>query len=211
MNLNIRIRRAHILVLAALLSVFVLAACGAESGSKIEANITDKALKWFNDHQPIPFFKYSAIRSHLIQIETHLAKDEDTWTVIISNNMFVDPYVCPSKGFPIPATTQLTSPDKKVGGDNDTTTIAQMDPTGVYPPPQTEGTYILCVQTVGPDKGTTGLVYSEPGAITFPYAVRIVEKANGHFTIVPVEDSPVTVKIEEDPRSDDVVGTAPSS
>ena len=77
-------------------------------------------------------------------------------------------YQCPSRGYPIPATTQLTNPsriDYSKGGTP--FVLPQAEPNGTFPGP-TDGTYMQCVDT----DGSLYSVYSEPPVLAFPFAVR---------------------------------------
>jgi hypothetical protein len=59
---------------------------------------------------------------------------------------------CPSIGFPVASTAQLTNPEQLVGGSHNSNTIegviAQQEPNGVYTG-DSSGTYVICVAPNG--------------------------------------------------------------
>ncbi|HEX8226283.1 MAG TPA: hypothetical protein VF572_00275 [Candidatus Saccharimonadales bacterium] len=54
--------------------------------------------------------------------------------------------MCPSIGFPLPSTAQLTNPDQKL--DSYDAVVPQAEPNGVYTG-NSEGTYVICVASSG--------------------------------------------------------------
>lgn len=79
-------------------------------------------------------------------------------------------FFCQSVGFPIPAATQYTNPEK-VQIYNDVygwgnVTIPQPDPNGLFSPASAEGTWVMCKD---PSSDKVGAVYVEPRVITSPF------------------------------------------
>lgn len=145
-------------ILAAVAALFALAAC-TEAGppksnaTEQEQTQTETALSQFLKAQPIPQFTWSQLRQNLIELQTAQASTTAT-TSFFFNQGVVDPVMqCPSIGFAIPATYQLTNPDKDIwsraGSDGiSTAVIAQMESTGVYTA-DTSGTYVICIDDSG--------------------------------------------------------------
>jgi hypothetical protein len=168
----------------------MVAACSPakQDATSQEQTTTLSQMDQYLKVQPIPYFDSSAMRQTLIEILKAQTTPTNTWSV----EMALDGtgiFVCPSIGYPIPATDELTNPQQVVTVHNDTTwssgVINQADPNGVYGG-DTAGTYILCV---GPDGAYTP-VYSEANVQTFPFPVsldpvthRIVVDPNGKSTI----------------------------
>lgn len=130
--------------------LFAVTAC--QSGSKRNQAIRDDQNKTaegavaLQQSQPTHTYTYSQLKANVQEIED--AQANPTQTTSFSFNQGVrDPIdSCPSIGFPIPATDQLTNPEQKVP-DHDLT-LPQQDPTGVYVG-NTSGTYVICIDPNG--------------------------------------------------------------
>jgi hypothetical protein len=134
-------------------SALALTACeSAPSANQQEqaqqADIQSTLIK----NQPIPFFPLSEYRETLIQVETAEAHGVATTSFFFNQGVREPIFSCPSIGFPIPTTAQLTNPKQVIynggngGGGN--VTVDQMDPNGVYTGEST-GTYVECVDPTG--------------------------------------------------------------
>jgi hypothetical protein len=124
----------------------LLGACANDNASTDkERDVAKEQLKGFLVNQPIPVFNWSQLRQNLIELETAQANTTAT-TTFFFNQGVVDPIMsCPSIGFPIPASYQLTSPDQVYDTSRDNgVTVAQIESTGVYTAGST-GTYVICV------------------------------------------------------------------
>jgi hypothetical protein len=136
--------------LAALLlaAVLVGAACTEkkEDPRRADEKISESALRDLQKAHPTPKFRRSQLRQNLVEIIT--AQAETTQTTTFFFNMGVgDPvHTCPSIGFPIPATAQLTNPQEKVKRHD--LALPQVEPTGIYTGDST-GTYVICVDARG--------------------------------------------------------------
>jgi hypothetical protein len=132
-----------------LLAALPLAAC--TSSSQNAANNKDRAtaarqLAGYQTNQPVPVFTYSQLRQNLIELETAQAQTTQT-TSFFFNMGVADPTdSCPSIGFPIPSTYQLTNPESKVQRHD--LTLPQIEATGVYTA-DTTGTYVICIDAQG--------------------------------------------------------------
>jgi hypothetical protein len=150
--------------------VLLVAACGTQKDStQTDATNTDRQLKQYQAVQPVPFYNWSQDRATLIQIYNAKNEARQTWTVFYSA-AGTPQAMCPSVGYPIPANTQLTSPDQ-VGyvSSYGVGVISQMEPNGLYSTTGANGTYVLCVRP----NGKNAAVYSESWVTAFPYEVKI--------------------------------------
>lgn len=106
-------------------------------------------LAQYQQSQPVPQFNSSQIRQNLIEIETAQVNATVTtsFMFLMGSAGSTGPLVhsCPSIGFPIPATYQLTNPVQKAG---DGVTVDQIEATGVYTD-ETTGTYVMCIGADG--------------------------------------------------------------
>jgi hypothetical protein len=169
--------------------VLTLAACGADNSSRTDAANTDKQLKQYQAVQPVPFYNWSQDRATFIQIYNAKNEARQTWTVFYSA-AGTPQSMCPSVGYPIPANTQLTSPDQVTYyGSSGGAVIAQMEPNGLYSTTGSNGTYVLCVRP----NGQNAAVYSESWVTAYPYEVKIENGAVvdlGVSTTVPITVQP---------------------
>jgi len=136
------------LLVVAIFAAVVVAACegGTDSIARDE-KASEQALANLQNAHPVPLFQRSQLRQNLVEIVTAQAETTQT-TTFFFNLGVADPInQCPSIGFPIPATAQLTNPDQIIGGETDVT-IAQVEPTGVYTG-DTTGTYAMCIDAQG--------------------------------------------------------------
>ena len=114
--------------------------------------------------QPLPIFDYSQLRQNLIEIQTAEANGIAT-TSFMFNLGAPDPvHSCPSVGYPIPSSDQLSSPNQVTDLGDGSSVIAQGDPVGIYRG-DTTGTYVICVSPAGKGYATLweGFVMTVPG------------------------------------------------
>lgn len=135
-------------------------------GCSNSANSNDKKtatrdLKQFQASQPAPQFKWSQLRQTLIDVETAQAHGVQTTSFFFNLGDTTPIGSCPSIGFPIATTTQLTNPQQEQDGAS----IAAIDPSGVYAGDST-GTYVICIAP----NGSTYAYYWEGyvGAVSGP-------------------------------------------
>jgi hypothetical protein len=169
---------------AILIGCTLLAGCKPSSGGTTQHEAQSNAYDQMTRNQPAPVFSYSlprALMNDLYVFEQHAVV---TWSVVQSPYTGKILFECQSRGFPIPASTQLTNPEKVYNSDQGQYGMAfpmpQQEPDGLFPPPESAGTYVFCV---APD-GNLSPVYEEPNVQTFPF--QVIEQ-NG--TLVPAPQS----------------------
>lgn len=120
--------------------------CDHGGNNKKETNQVRSQLGVYLQAQPVPEFQSSQYRQNVIDIETAQA-DTTATTSFLFNQGVQDPITsCPSIGFPIPSTAQLTNPEGKL--QDYSLVVGQMEATGVYTGDST-GTYVICVNAKG--------------------------------------------------------------
>lgn len=129
-------------------AVLALGACSDpnNSGIKNDERLSEQALADLQRAHPTPKFKRSQLRQNLVELIRAQAETTQT-TTFFFNQGVTDPIMsCPSIGFPIPSTAQLTNPDQKVNRHD--LTLPQVEPTGIYTGDST-GTYVICIDAQG--------------------------------------------------------------
>jgi len=132
---------------------------GAASGCTETVNATEKDQQAsediqsnFQKAQPVPFYKYSQHRENLKAVLKVQAEGAPT-TSFAFNQGVADPILsCPSVGFPIASTTQLTNPlriEDRYEGD---VAIPQIEPNGTFTG-DSSGTYVVCRDANGNEYG----------------------------------------------------------
>lgn len=156
-------------VLPWLIIVFLLLTAEScdTSQTNTESNQVNNQQTVYSQNQPLHQYDYSPERDELQQIYDARMKVVNTWTVIYSMGKPV--FVCPSKGYPIPYTTQLTNPQNWVGTG---VAIPQAEPNGLYTG-TSNATWVLCIRSLPGGGSEIDPVYSEPDALAFPYPVQI--------------------------------------
>lgn len=164
--------------LACVLGYFAITAdtCGSPPANSAETHqVTDQQGIYLN-HQPVHTYQWSNEREILQQIyDQRVSGNLNTWTVWISNDG--KPLgMCPSKGYPIPYSTELTNPHQITyqhfdgnGGQWEVGVVDQMDPNGLYPVGMTNATWVTCIS---PD-GSLHPQYIEPLVMTYTYPIEI--------------------------------------
>ena len=137
------------LTVLSLAAVVALGACGAQhtTATQSEAHAANKSLFEFIRNQPVPIFDWSQLRQNLIELETAQAHTTATYSFMFARGATGkgDPVAqCPSVGFPIPSTFQLTNPLKNTDG----VALGQLEANGVYTG-DTSGTYVMCLLPSG--------------------------------------------------------------
>jgi hypothetical protein len=142
---------------AALALAASLAACSGPAqvnSVKAEQQSAATGLAKLLAAQPVPQYDFSQIRQTLIDAETAQASSVAT-TSFFFNFGVVDPiFICPSIGFPVPGSDQLTNPSQLIGNNSSDSSyygvgvVGQVDPNGVYGGP-TSATLVLCVGVNG--------------------------------------------------------------
>lgn len=141
-------KKARYLVAAVLVAAALLAACDPSSNAaqKRDRSTATKQLTSYQNNQPVPVFTWSQLRQNLIEIETAQAQTTQT-TSFFFNMGVADPTdFCPSIGFPIPSTYQITNPQAKV--ERRDVILPQIEANGVYTD-QSSGTFVICIDAQG--------------------------------------------------------------
>jgi hypothetical protein len=170
----VKITRKHWLttgfVLVAGLFLMADSCSNSPAESQTQAQVNDQQTI-YNRNQPIHTYQYSAERAALQQLYDYRVKGNlNTWSVWISNNG-VPLGMCESKGFPLPYGVELTNPTQAISpfSSSAVATVGQADPNGLFPPANTLGTWIFCLEK----DGTMHPQYMEPLVLTFTYPVDI--------------------------------------
>ena len=122
---------------------------GTPDATDKDEQVAADQLAQFQLSQPVPQFNYSQLRQNLIEIETAQANGSVTtsFMFLMGSAGTTGPmlYSCPSVGFPIPATFQITNPMQTAGGSNGASYVwPQLEANGVYTG-DTTGTYVMCI------------------------------------------------------------------
>jgi hypothetical protein len=156
-------------ILVGFILTMLLAACGEQQPT--EASQVQQQDDVYGNNQPVHRYDYSPERDFLQQIYDARMKVVNTWTVMYSMGKPI--FVCPSKGYPIPYTTQLTNPEKETDPHSTTNAvIEQAEPNGLYTG-ETAATWVLCIRTLPGGSSEVNPVYCESEAIAFSYPVKI--------------------------------------
>lgn len=107
----------------------------------------------YNTNQPIPVFSYSQQRQTLIDVLNAEANPTPTTTFFFNLGVANPVSSCPSIGYPVSATDELSNPDQLTrsgqNGYNIEGAIPQIDPNGIYSGGSSTGTYALCRNNSG--------------------------------------------------------------
>jgi hypothetical protein len=147
----VKIRTAVLAAAAAGALALSIAACShSPNGQQMENQQQSNDTTTYEMNQPIPHFTTSQMRATLTEVEAIQALGSQT-TSFFFNQGVTDPiFSCPSLGMPVASTAQLSNPDQVIGtGNSNAVTIGQMDPNGVYSPPDSTGTNVLCLNASG--------------------------------------------------------------
>ena len=162
------------------LSLVAVGCTGTEdNATEKDSQTAQDQLTQFKQAQPVPVFSQSQLRQNLIDIQTAQANATAT-TSFFFNQGVADPvHSCPSVGFPIPGTYQLTNPQGvvRIGGvDSARFALPQLEATGVYTG-ETTSTTAICIDESG--KGYAfyweGFVSTVAGPATWNTETKPVE------------------------------------
>lgn len=167
----------YYLFLVCVMSFSFLACDEHTSANDRERQAVNRQQETFLRSQPTPVFEWSLERSLMIQLYNARNARTLTYSYVIHPHTGQLIMSCESMGFPIPATVQLTNPQTIVENTRGTTTIAQAEPNGLYAPPSTNATWVMCI---APNGGVEPR-YVENDVIA---TVRPMEMQNGQ--LVPV-------------------------
>jgi len=144
------------------------------------------------NNQPIPNLGGYSFERQVV-IETYAARNNTVTTysyLMTLTGQIIE--ICPSIGYPIPYSTQLTAPEKLANNrpeylaSPDSSVIPQAEPNGLYPPDNAAATLVQCVQ---PD-GSVSPVYIEQEVMAFPYRIT------SNMQLTQIGDASFSVKVK---------------
>lgn len=141
-------RKTTITILLAALALLLIG-CegegGPEDARRDDERVAGAQLSRYQESQPVPEFDWSQLRQNLIEIET--AQVQTTATTSLFFNVGSDTPVmsCPSIGYPIPSTYQITNPEQVATGG---AVVPQLETNGVFTGEST-ATYVMCIDADG--------------------------------------------------------------
>lgn len=156
-----------ILVVLFVSMVFVLSAC-MNSTDALEQSQQREAVNSIIQNQPVPDLGGYSFERQIV-IETYLARNNTIATyayMIAMDGTLIE--ICPSIGYPIPYSTQLTNP-LRMAYENSSSGAVLMnaEPNGLYPPGDAAATLVQCVQS----DGSISPAYIEWYVLAFPYRI----------------------------------------
>lgn len=115
-----------------------------------DQHTTNSQLDRYQKNQPVPAFDWSQYRQTLIDVESAQVHGVATTTFFFNLGTSKPIKVCPSIGFPVATTSQLTNPEQLIGVPNVSGggVVSQQEPNGTYTG-QSSGTYVVCVAPNG--------------------------------------------------------------
>lgn len=148
--------------------IMCLALIGCSTNSNyVETQQQQDGVNALIVNQPVPNLGGYSFERQIV-IETYLARNR---TIATYSYMFTMDgkvvEICPSIGYPIPYSTQLTAPEK-LAFSSSGAVIPQSEPNGLYPPGDAAATLVQCVN---PD-GSVSPTYIEWYVLAFPYRIK---------------------------------------
>lgn len=138
-------------IAAAVVLMATLAGCTmGTSAAQKDTQATNSQLDRYQKNQPIPGSDWSQYRQTVLDVEAAQIHGVATTTFFFNQGTDKPIKVCPSIGFPVASTAQLTNPDQIAFGGNSSGltgeygVIGQQEPNGVYTG-DSSGTYIVCI------------------------------------------------------------------
>jgi len=180
-------------VILNMILIFVLSGCVTANSNQIETNQQDSIVKSIVQNQPVPDIGGYSFERQVV-IETYLARNNTITTysyLMTLDGKIIE--ICPSIGYPIPYSTQLTAPEKLANNVEGTvastaaSVIPQSEPNGLYPPDNAAATLVQCVQS----DGAVSPVYIEQDVMAFPYRI------NSDFQLTQVGEASFSVKVNK--------------
>lgn len=161
-------------ILMVLVFLLLFSSCAAGDTSRdVETKQQEPGVSAIVRNQPVPNFGgFSLERAYVIALMVLRNQKVATYSYWFSMDGLIYE-VCPSQGYPIPYSTQLTSPTTVEHGYQSLTTVDQAEPNSLYLPEQAAASWVLCVVD-----GSMVPVYMEENVQAFPYRIaadRILE------------------------------------
>jgi hypothetical protein len=180
----------------AMLSTAAASSCSNGNSAQNNANNTETqqqgaAYDQLVRNQPAPTFDWSQEREIAIQLYKARQGAIATFSVVQSPFTGKVLWSCPSIGFPLPYSTQITNPNY-VADESDHGSYAilpQQEPNGLYPPPSSAATWVPCVNA----KGEITPVYEEKDVTVFMQPMQ--EGPDGGLVPVPGSIPSVSIKV----------------
>jgi hypothetical protein len=138
------------LIACAAVIVMTLAGC-TDSATTKDQQSTDSQLSRYQSNQPIPSADFSQYRQTIIDVENAQIHGVATTSFFFNQGTPNPVKSCPSIGFAVPSTSQLTNPEQIAysgSGSGGYGVISQMEPNGSYTGHST-GTNVICVAANG--------------------------------------------------------------
>ena len=160
-----------------------------DSAQEEESKVVESNEKQLLTAQPAPTGAWSQIRQNIIDIEQAQITTTATTTFMFHMGNPNPVKICSSIGFPIPATYQLTNPQKIVDRSNsDDVVIAQQETTGVHTG-DTSGTYVICIGDDGAGRIAywEGPVETETGQAKWNPDTELIESIGTSTAVVSTE------------------------
>lgn len=162
--------------------VFLMAGCAPVDNSyRTEQQQVEMANQEIINNQPAPNLGGWSFERHIVT-EVYKARNRaiSTYTYMIFPYTGQIVEVCASVGYPIPYSTQLTSPERIAASyiQGGFAIVTNPEPNGLYPPDNAVATIVNCTN---PD-GTVTPVYVEDNVMALPYRIqadRVFEREEG--------------------------------
>jgi hypothetical protein len=188
----VKFKNLIIWTLIAVMGVLFLSACESQGTQQSNTNMRTEQLQQSNGiaailaNQPVPDLGGYSFEREILR-KTYVARNStiSTFTYDITMEGKVIE-ICPSIGYPIPYSTELTNPDQIMTQYTGNPVIANPEPNGLYPPASSAATLVQCVQ---PD-GTVSPVYYEREVQAFPYRIK------SDIQLTQIGDASFTVKMK---------------
>lgn len=157
-------------VVVVMLAWVMLACSPPPSSYDIEQQSQEQANQELVRNQPPPNLGGWSFERHVVT-EVYKARNDTistyTYTVFQMTGQIVE--ICPSIGYPIPYSTQLTSPERiEARSQAGYAILSNPEPNGLYPPNSADATIVNCVN---PD-GSLTPTYWEDRVFALPYRVK---------------------------------------
>ena len=166
-------KKLFVLVAVLFAVAALLAACGTvedSSRAQLQEEISQQALgvKAITKNQPVPDYGGWSWERELVR-NMYVARNDaiSTYSYWFTFDGKVVK-ICDSLGFPIPYSTQLTSPESVYSSSYGNVAIPNPEINGLYPPTDAAATWISCVN----DDGSVSPVYWELPVQTFLYPIK---------------------------------------
>lgn len=172
-------KKSIVLVLV-LVMAFVLAAClASDQAQYAEREQQGKGVLAIVQNQPIPDLGGYSFERQVV-IETYLARNNTVSTfayLFTFDGKIVE--ICPSIGYPIPYSTQLSNPSDMSGRANP-------EANSLYPPSDAAATLVQCVNS----DGSVSPTYIEDNVMAFPYRIK------SDYAFEKIGESSFTVQVK---------------